>query len=262
MASEELSPESIKSGLRTEFVGQNVLCYPSIGSTNEVAKDMAEKGAPEGTLVIADEQKAGKGRLGRRWLAPAGSSLLVSLIFYPDLAPDQAQRLTMLCSLAIADAIRAVTGLQPRLKWPNDILLNLKKAGGILTETGVTGDRLDYVIVGVGLNVNMDVSHIPEIAATATSLSQELRQEVSRLRLLQGILEGVEIRYRRLRAGESPHGEWASNLVTLGRRVRATTPQGREDGWAEAVDEDGALLLRRDDGSRVRIAAGDVTLRE
>ncbi len=258
---EELSPENIKSGLRTAFIGQNVLYYPTIGSTNDVAREVAGRGAPEGTLVIADEQTAGKGRLGRRWLAPPGTSLLMSLLFYPDLAPSQAQRLTMLCSLAVVDGIRAVTGLRPQLKWPNDILINYKKVGGILTETGVTGDHLDYVVVGIGLNVNLEVSRIQEIAATATSLWQELGREVPRLRLLQEILERVEGRYQRLEAGESPYEEWASNLVTLGRRVRVTTPEGQEEGWAEGVDEDGALILRRGDGSMVLIAAGDVTLR-
>lgn len=261
MALEESSPENIKSGLGTAFVGQNVLYYPTIGSTNDVAKEAARRGAPEGTLVIAEEQTAGKGRLGRRWLASPGTSLLMSLLFYPDLAPSQAQRLTMLCSLAVVEGVRIVTGLRLQLKWPNDILINYKKVGGILTETGVTGGHLDYVIVGIGLNVNLEVSRIPEIAATATSLEQELGRKVPRLRLLQETLKKIEGRYQRLKAGESPHEEWASNLVTLGRRVQVTSPAGQEEGWAEGVDEDGALILRRGDGSTVLIAAGDVTLR-
>jgi len=261
LALEKLSPEKIKSGLGTAFMGQNVLYYPTIGSTNDVAKEVARRGAPEGTLVIAEEQTAGKGRLGRRWLAPPGTSLLMSLLFYPDLAPSQAQRLTMLCSLAVIEGIRVVTGLEPQLKWPNDILMNYKKVGGILTETGVTGDHLDYVVVGIGLNVNLEVSQAPEIAAKATSLWQELGRKVPRLRLLQEILKRIEGRYQRLGAGESPHEEWASSLITLGRRVWVTTPEGQEEGWAEGVDEDGALILRRGDGSTVLIAAGDVTLK-
>ncbi|MFQ5886966.1 MAG: biotin--[acetyl-CoA-carboxylase] ligase, partial [Anaerolineae bacterium] len=159
------------------------------------------------------------------------------------------------------ERVRQVTGLRPQLKWPNDILMNYKKVGGILTETGVTGDHLDYVVVGIGLNVNLEVSRIPEISATATSLWQELGRKVPRLRLLQEILKRIEGRYQRLEAGESPHEEWASSLVTLRRRVRVTTPEGQEEGWAEGVDEDGALILRRGDGSTVLIAAGDVTLK-
>jgi len=258
---DELSPQRIKEGLRTRFVGQSVVYYPSVGSTNDVAKVLAAQRAPEGTLVIAEEQTAGRGRLGRRWLAPAGTSLLLSLLFYPDLAPHQVMRLTMLCALATVEGIRAVTGLTSRLKWPNDILIRDKKVGGILTEAGITGERLDYAVVGLGLNVNFAPSQVPELAALATSLSEALGREVPRLPLLQAILEGIEERVQRLQAGWSPHEEWAAHLVTLGQEVRVATPWGVEEGLAEAVDEDGALLLRRKDGSLVRIATGDVTLR-
>ena len=261
MSVDELSPQWIKEELETRFVGQSVVYYPSVGSTNDVAKVLAAQKAPEGTLVIADEQTAGKGRLGRRWLAPAGTSLLLSLLFYPDLAPRQVMRLTALCALATVEGVRAVTGLTPRLKWPNDILIRHKKAGGILTEVGVTGERLDYAVVGLGLNVNIASSQMDELAATATSLSEALGREVPRVPLLRVILEGIEERYQRLQAGWSPHEEWAAHLVTLGQEVRVATPWGAEEGLAEAVDEDGALLLRRDDGSLARIATGDVTLR-
>jgi BirA family biotin operon repressor/biotin-[acetyl-CoA-carboxylase] ligase len=258
---DELSPQRIKAGLRTRFVGQSVVYYPSVGSTNEIAKALAAQRAPKGVLVIAEEQTAGKGRLGRRWLAPAGSSLLFSLLFYPDLAPRQVRRLTMLCALATVEGIREVTGLTPRLKWPNDILLRDKKAGGILTEAGMTGERLDYAVVGLGLNVNFAPSQIGELAATATSLSEALGREVPRIPLLRAILEGIEERVQRLGSGWSPHEEWAAHLVTLGQEVQVANPWGVEEGLAEAVDEDGALLLRRDDGSLARIASGDATLR-
>ncbi|MBL7183627.1 MAG: biotin--[acetyl-CoA-carboxylase] ligase [Anaerolineae bacterium] len=257
----ELSTESIKRGLKTDLIGQSIVCYSSIGSTNEVLKELAAQGAPEGTLVIADEQTAGRGRLGRKWLASPGTGLLMSLLFRPDLAPDQAQRLTMLCSLATADAIEGLTGLPADLKWPNDIFIHGKKAGGILTESGTTGGRLDYVVVGMGLNVNLAVSTLPELRGMATSLSQELGREVSRLELLWKILEGIETRYNSLRRGESPHEDWAARLINLGRQVQVTTPRGVLAGWAEGVDADGALILRTPDGQRRRILAGDVTLR-
>jgi len=226
-----------------------------------VLKELAAQGTPEGTLVVADEQTAGKGRLGRKWLAPAGTSLLLSLLFRPDLAPYQAQRLTMICSLAIADAIEGLTGLPVGLKWPNDIFIHGKKAGGILTESGTTGGRLDYIVVGMGLNVNLAISTIPELKDIATSLSQELGQQVSRLELLWKILEGIETRYNSLRRGESPHEEWAARLINLGRQVQVATPQGVLVGWAEGVNADGALILRTPDGQRKWILAGDVTLR-
>jgi BirA family biotin operon repressor/biotin-[acetyl-CoA-carboxylase] ligase len=263
---EELSVESIEKGLTTAFMGRRVIYYRSIGSTNDVARELAAQGAPEGTLVIADEQTAGKGRLGRRWLAPPGTSLLMSLLFRPrSLAPSQAQRLTMICSLAVVEAIEALTGLSAAIKWPNDIVVQGKKAGGILTELGATSERLDHAVVGLGLNVNLDfgaAEPMGELAATATSLSQELGREVSRLALLWRILENVESRYQRLGAGELPHDEWASRLITLHNRVVVDTPQGVVEGWAEGVDADGALILRTDHGDRQRVLAGDVTLRK
>lgn len=257
----KLSAESIKKGLKTDLIGQSIVYYSSVGSTNEVLKELAVQGAPEGTLVIADQQTAGRGRLGRKWLAPPGASLLLSLLFCPDLAPDQAQRLTMICSLAIADAIEGLTGLSVGLKWPNDIFIRGKKAGGILTESGTTGGHLNYVVVGMGLNVNLAVSTLPELRDLATSLSQELGREVSRLELLWKTLEGIEARYNSLMRGDSPHEEWAARLINLGRQVQVTTAQGALVGWAEGVDANGALILRTPDGHRLRILAGDVTLR-
>lgn len=185
----------------------------------------------------------------------------MSLLFRPAFAPHQAQRLTMICSLAVADAIEGLTGLAVGLKWPNDLFICGKKAGGILTELGTTGDRLDYAIVGIGLNVNLAISTLPELQDIATSLSQELGQEVSRLELLWKILQGIERRYKSLKRGESPHEEWAARLTNLGREVQVTTPHGVLVGWAEEVDADGAIILRTSNGQRQRILAGDVTLR-
>jgi BirA family biotin operon repressor/biotin-[acetyl-CoA-carboxylase] ligase len=262
---EELSVESIEKGLTTAFMGCRIIYYRSIGSTNDVARELAAQGAPEGTLVIADEQTAGKGRLGRRWLAPPGTSLLISLLFRPDLAVHQAQRLTMIFSLAVVEAVEVVTGLPAAIKWPNDIVVQGKKAGGILTELGATGEGLDYAVVGLGLNVNLDfgaVEAMGELAATATSLSQELGREVSRLALLWRILENVEGRYQRLQVGELPHDEWASRLITLHNYITVNTPQGVVEGWAEGVDADGALILRTNRDERQRVLAGDVTLRK
>ncbi len=262
---ERLSAADIKKGLRTAFIGREVFYYPSLSSTNDLAKELAVRGAPEGTLVIADEQTAGRGRLGRRWLAPSGTSLLMSLLFRPCfLAPHQTQRLTMVCSLAVVEAIEGATGLPAAIKWPNDIVVRGKKAGGILTELGATGEHLDYAVVGLGLNVNLNfeaMAAMGELVATATSLSQELGREVSRLALLWGILENIEARYRRLQAGELPHGEWASRLVTLHHHVIADTTQGTIEGWVEGVDANGALIVRTKGDVCRRVLAGDVTLR-
>jgi BirA family biotin operon repressor/biotin-[acetyl-CoA-carboxylase] ligase len=258
---EKLTVEAIKRGLPTRLIGRRVIVYPRIGSTNDEAKRLAEAGEPEGTLIIADEQTAGRGRLQRLWWAPAGTALLMSLIFRPDLAPHQAQRLTMLCSLAICEAIAGTTGLAPVVKWPNDVLLRGRKVCGILTELGFEGPRLTYAVVGMGINVNVDFSGAGELASTATSLAQELGHEVSRLELLRAILVDIDERYTRLRTGKSPHAEWAARLATTGQRVVVTTPGEQLCGVAEGVDDDGALLLRDENGLLRRILAGDVTLR-
>jgi len=258
---DHLSASSIQSALDTKIVGRVVHYFAATGSTNAVLKARAERGAPEGTVVITDLQTAGKGRLGRRWLAPAGSSLLMSILFRPPLAPPQLARLTMLCSLGVLDGVRSTTGLTLQLKWPNDLLVGDKKVAGILTESSLAGDQVEFAIVGIGLNVNFDPASVEGIPETATSLSNALGQHVPRLPLLVSILSAIDARYHRLRAGELPHAEWASHLVTLGQVVQVTTPQGIEVGVAEGVDADGALLLRRDDGRLIQIVAGDVSLR-
>ena len=281
---ELLDFSTIQSALTTQVFGRELAVLPRTGSTNDVAKDLAARGAPEGTVVVADEQTAGRGRLARRWLAPPRTSLLCSLLFRPDLPPIQAQRLTMLCSLAAADAIEQVAGLQVHLKWPNDLVVksqlanrksavrNLhspfsilysptwRKLAGILTETGITGERLDFAVVGIGVNVNVEPQVLPTLAPDATSILAEVGCPVDRVALLVAFLAGVERRYQGLRAGESPYREWAVRLATLGQPVEVSTPAGVLAGVAESVDEDGALLLRLPDGGLRVLVAGDVTL--
>lgn len=261
----ELSAERIKSALETAWVGCQVVYYPSVGSSNVEAKRLAEAGAPEGTLVVADHQTAGRGRLDRRWWSPPGSSLLLSLVFRPAfLAPHQAQRLTMVCSLAVCDAVARVTGLTAMVKWPNDVLIDSQKICGLLAELGVADSRLDYVVVGMGINVNVDFEggDAPGLMSPATSLRAALGREVSRLTVLTTLLRFVEARYERLRAGALPHNEWKSRLVTLGREVQVTMPNRLLTGLATGVDADGVLLVRQADGELARVLAGDVTLRE
>jgi BirA family biotin operon repressor/biotin-[acetyl-CoA-carboxylase] ligase len=241
-----------------------------VGSTNDVAKELAWQGAPEGTVVVADEQTAGRGRLNRRWIAPPGTSLLCSMLFRPDLLPSQANRLTMLCSMAAADAVEQAAGLPVELKWPNDLIIesrtsgfesaNWRKLAGILTETGLVGDDLVFVIVGIGINVNVPPETVPGLAPHATSILAETGCQIDRSDLLVALLERVEARYKRLKSGENPQQEWSSRLATLGQRVQVVTPGGVLNGVAEGVDEEGALLLRTDDGSTRQLLTGDVTL--
>jgi BirA family biotin operon repressor/biotin-[acetyl-CoA-carboxylase] ligase len=255
---DRLTTESIQRELRTRFVGRKVVCLDSVTSTSDVARRLAQRGDPEGTLVIAEEQTAGRGRQGRRWIAPPGSSLLLSIVFRPSLAPAELPQLLMASSLAVAQAVEDSTGLPVRLKWPNDILLEGKKTGGILIEAGISGDKLDYAVVGIGLNVNLDPAEIPEIAGHATSLSTQLGRRVPRPEVLQSLLQSLEQEYLRLQSGESPQGRWAARVAQLGQELVVDTPWGREEGRLEKIGEDGTLFLHREDGTEVRISVGDV----
>lgn len=258
---EGLTVEAIRQGLATTVVGRGLEVHAEIDSTNTRAVVLAREGAPDGTVVVAEAQTAGRGRLGRRWYAPAGSALLLSILLRPNVAPLQAQRLTMIVSLAAVEAIGEVSGLPAEVKWPNDILLRGKKLGGMLTELSVRGDRLDYVVVGLGLNVNLDLSALPEVSTPATSLLAELGQPVSRVVLLRALLRRVDDYYARVRVGWSPHEAWRERLATLGQPVTVGTPEEVIEGQAEDVDADGALLVRLPDGSLRRVLVGDVTLR-
>jgi BirA family biotin operon repressor/biotin-[acetyl-CoA-carboxylase] ligase len=239
---------------------RNVVYFERVGSTNDVCRDLAQTGAPEGTLVLAGEQTAGRGRLGRSWYAPPDGALLMSLLFRPGLAPAQVNRLTMLCSLAAAEAVETHTGLPVSLKWPNDLLLGEAKFGGVLAEVGLTGERVDYVVVGMGLNVNFDPAELPETRAPATSLQQAFGRPLDRLALLVSVIERVAARYAALERGAAVRGDWQARLITLGRRVTVSGHTLRFEGRAEGVDDDGALLVRRDDGALEVVHAGDVTL--
>ncbi|HOG47130.1 MAG TPA: biotin--[acetyl-CoA-carboxylase] ligase [Anaerolineae bacterium] len=254
---EQLSPTSIAAGLGTRWLAQRIIHYERIGSTNDEARRLALEGTPEGTLVIAEEQTAGRGRLGRRWVAAPGEALLFSLVFYPPLPPQDAYQVTMLLSVACVEAIAAETRMQPAIKWPNDLLLGRRKLAGILSEMCRLDDGI-YVVAGIGLNVNVDFSAWPDLAGQATSLAEAFGRPLPRLPLLQEILRRIEARYDRLRAGELPHADWVEHLATLGQMVRVTTHQGVIEGLARSADPDGALVLELADGTTQRILVGDV----
>jgi len=259
MVEDSLSAAAITDGLATRFIGQEVSCYPSLPSTNDVAKQKARQGAKEGTVIVAEEQTAGRGRIKRRWLSPRGS-IALSMILYPPLA--YLPSLIMVASLAVARSIEQVTNLKAKIKWPNDVLVNDKKICGILVESDVRGNKVDYAVIGIGLNVNLKLSEFPQIAPMATSLSWELGREVSRREVIRSLLAEAEKLYLALAAGDSVFKEWRDNLVTLGQKVRVSSGAVTYRGIAESVAADGSLLLRQPDGSLLKIVAGDVTLRQ
>ncbi len=256
---ESLSVASITRDLGTRFVGQRVIYYPSLTSTNAVAKQEAQQGAAEGTVILADEQTAGRGRLKRAWLSPKGN-IALSIILHPSLA--YLPSLIMLASLAVVHGIEAATGLNAQVKWPNDVLINGRKVCGILIESDVQGNTVNYTIIGIGINVNLRLTDFPEIQSIATSLSDELGREVSRLSVIRYLLVEIENLYLALSSGGSIYEEWRDSLVTLGKRVRVKTGEAIYEGIAESVARDGSLLLRGLDGSLTNIVAGDVTLRD
>ncbi len=258
-----LNAERVMAGLNTQIVGREVHFYPSVGSTNVIAKTMAAEAAGEGLVILTDEQTAGRGRHGRRWDAPARSSILMSILFRPDLPAGKANLLTAIMSLAAINGIHDVTGLEAAIKWPNDILVNDLKVGGVLTETSLVRDQFDYAVVGLGLNVNFDPSEVPGIPPTASSLMVALGgRRIDRLALVQAILRTADRQYRALKAGQSPHAEWVRHLTTVGRRVHVALADDSLRGVAEGVTRQGSLQVRKDNGTGVEVRAGDVvTLR-
>ncbi len=248
--------------LTTETIGRPLVYAPRLSSTQVLAARLADRGWPEGTAVLAEEQTAGRGRQGRTWWAPFGQALLLSLLLRPSLSPSQAPVLTMMAGLAAAEAIEAVYAVSVALKWPNDLYLEGRKVGGALTETRLSADadRLEHAIVGIGINVTVDFADQPALQTTAISLHQVVGDAVDRGTLLLALLARFEERYREVLAGGSCRDEWARRLMWLGQPVRVTMPQGSITGVAEGVDEMGTLLVRLADGHVEAVQAGDVSL--
>ncbi len=257
---EPLDLQRIQMLLQSEYVGRNVVYHESVTSTMEIASSTAAAGAPEGAIVLAEEQTAGRGRMGRSWVSPARVNLYVTIVMRPTL--EQLRYLAVIAPLAVCHAIEETAGLLPRIKWPNDVVIGERKVCGILVQSELSGDEVQFAIAGIGINVNLDVSAHEEIAQIATSLRAELGREVDREEVLAAMLNHFESLYEALRRGEVVAMPWKHRLDTLGKHVRVSSATGLlEEGVAVDADSDGALILRRDDGSHVRVEAGEVTLR-
>lgn len=253
----------LEQGLKTKTMGQTIYFYEETDTTNNRARELALEGAPEGTLVVAEKQTAGRGRRGKVWESPLGTGIWMSLVLRPQIAPTEASVLTLLCGLATAEAIEAETGLSAGIKWPNDILINGKKAVGILTEMDCEMSEVHFVIPGIGINVNT-ASFPPEIAEIATSLYLECGKTVSRRRLVHKVLERLEEHYETfLRTGSfaAMLEDYRKHCITLGKEVHVL---GREPFFAEALDitPEGELLVRRaDNGKEEVVFSGEVSIR-
>lgn len=239
--------------------GRPVYLFQQIGSTNDEARRLAGGGGQEGLIVVAEEQTAGRGRAGRKWITPAGAAIAFSLILRPNLPASRAARLTMLAGVAACEAIEHVTGLRADLKWPNDVLISGRKVAGILTESAVLGDALEYAILGLGMNVSF-APPAAEVDFPATSLQAEAGRAVDRLKLLRAILASLAAHYPSL-LDDSLFDHWRARLALMGEPVVARTESGDQRGRMEGVDPDGALIFRRDSGETLRLTAGDAHLR-
>lgn len=243
--------------------GKKLEYHDSLESTNVRAKILAEEGAPEGMLVVADAQTAGRGRRGRSWASPAGKNLYFSLLLRPNFVPDKAPMLTLLMALSVQEAIEEVCGCATEIKWPNDIVLNGKKVTGILTEMNVQSDYIDNVVIGVGVNVKAQ-EFAPELIDKAASLEAEIKKSISRALLLQKIIKHFEKNYASFlkQLDLSPFMErYNACLVNLGREVQVLEPAGTYCGIAEGINEKGELLVRMPDGQIKEIYAGEVSVR-
>jgi len=260
---DRLLPTEVGDGLSTERLGRVVHYFESVESTQAIARRLADTGAPEGTIVVAEEQVAGRGRLGRAYFSPPGG-IWFSIILRPELPPTRMQLFALAAGLAVAQAVDQVCHVRPVLKWPNDVLLRDRKVCGVLIEMSAEHDVVHYLVLGIGINVNVDRAALPgELRSVATSLQMETGQSVSRRLLLQRVLVNLEASYAQVRSGESPAllKSWKAWPNVLSRRVQVIGFAERCDGIAEDLAADGALLLRLNDGSLVRIVSGDVHLR-
>lgn len=248
---------------KTTLIGRDIRVFQQTNSTNDVADRLARDGVNEGVAVFAETQTKGRGRLGRKWSSPSGKGLWFSVLLRPDLRPQEATRITIAGATALWRAIHQVAGLRADVKWPNDILINGRKVAGILTEMNAELDHVKYVILGVGLDVNQTATDFPaELRRVATSLHVETRKPVSRAELATAILRELDRDYCRVCQGAFAEvaDEWEKHCTTLGQQVMINIGNRKLQGRAEALDDDGALLLRTEHGHLERVIGGDVTL--
>ncbi|MBE0425475.1 MAG: biotin--[acetyl-CoA-carboxylase] ligase [Nitrospirae bacterium] len=259
LKSSDLSLEAIKSKTRG-FIGKNVLFFEKVDSTNTIAVDIAEK-SDEGTVVLADSQERGRGRLGRAWISPPGTNIYMSVIIKPTLGNENITLITIMAAVSCAIALRRLTGLDISIKWPNDIVLNNKKLGGILTELKIYDKKIIFAIIGIGINVNVGIDVFPEdVRKIATSLRRETGRVYSRNEIVAEILNEIDYWHKFLNEKDKNIllSEWQRFASTLGREVMVVTGKESYRGLAESIDNQGMLMLRLPSGELKRISTGDL----
>ncbi len=258
-----VAAQEVGSRLRTQRMGKEIRYFSQIDSTNQYAKRAAEEGAPDGMLIIADEQTAGKGRSGRHWVTPPGEAIAFTLILRPKLATDRISMVTLVMGLAVVNAINALYDLNAGIKWPNDAVTGGRKICGILTEMSAEITEIHYIVIGVGINANL--TEFPEeIRSIATSLKLELGHDVNRAELIACVMKEFERLYTRFEnAGDlrDMRDEYNSACLNMDQRVRVLDPAGEYTGTARGINDLGALIVEMEDGTRREVSSGEVSVR-
>jgi BirA family biotin operon repressor/biotin-[acetyl-CoA-carboxylase] ligase len=262
--STNIKVEKLQEGLKTKLLGRYIFFSHEVGSTNDWAKELAELDAPEGTVALAETQTAGRGRLGRKWISPKGG-LWFSIIFKPKIKPMETVKLVFLAGLAVAETIRELYGLKAETKWPNDVLVDGLKVCGILSEMKTVGEKVEYAVIGVGVNANFNVDEeFPkELREKAISLEKALGRKIALEELFKALLEKMESLYQQfLKEGFTPILEkWKDYASFLGCEAEVHGDGERFEGTALNVDNEGALILRLKDGSVKRVFVGDLSIK-
>ena len=256
-----VTEREISPGLTTKSLGRNIVYFDSTDSTNTQAERLAGEGAPEGTLVIAESQTAGRGRLGRKWESPPGVNLYFTLILRPEIPPAAAPMITLAAGAALAKSVRALYDLPAAIKWPNDMLIGFKKCAGILTEMKAESGRVRHVLLGVGVDVNMTKDMFPEeIRKISTSIYLSRGERADRAGLLRRFLMEMEGLYGNIVSGEKEVvlDAWRDLSCTLGRRVTVKGLWGERTGTAVDIDASGGLVIREDNGEAGTVVSGDL----
>lgn len=257
-----MNVDKVQEGLRTKRFGKKIVFLREVASTNDLAKELAAYGTEEGTVVVAETQTAGRGRLGREWVSPKGG-LYFSVVLRPSVRASEAVRLVFVGGLAVARVLDEVYGLRVETKWPNDVLVNGRKVCGILTEMNTTGETVNFAVMGIGVNANFDVEKaLPELRKVATSIENEFGKRVMLEELFTAMLEKLENVYELfMKEGFSPVLQmWKSYATFLGRRVAVVNETEKWVGLALDVEDDGSLIMRLEDGTVKRVFVGDTTL--